>query len=383
VHLLDVVVLAMFERLSWGLPDQLVISGRGNERGSAMGARRLQSRRRSEALTARRPRHPGHRKPENHRPVFIAAVIVAVVVAIVFAWNLTHSAHRGVPTPATTSTPSVTPTVPVPVEPLHLGAAELTFGRYPVTTRSIVLRRGTRVLPTTIYVPDLPAGTGVPVIEFAHGYDIPPSAYRAMLSAWASAGYLVVAPTSPGMAPGKQLTDELSAIRLQTADLEVVRQRIPSLPVAVEPDMHEVVLAGHSDGATAVKQIAFAGSPGTADYAAYVLLSWGTSPSDLVNIAPNISPVFIADSRADEFQIWPYSLKLFAAAHDPKVLVGIGLHQNHLAPWSRTTPLHLSVWSAIVDFSTWSVTGSAAAHRWLKIDLARPGLIAQYGPPAN
>ncbi len=332
-------------------------------------------------MTARRPRPPARRQPDNHRPVIIAAVIVVVAVAIVLAWNITHPSHPGAPAATTISTPSVTP--PVPVQPAHLGAADLVFGRYPVTKQWVVLRRGSRVLRTLVFAPDLASGTVVPVIEFAHGYNLAPAAYSEMLGAWASAGYLVVAPTSPGMARGKQLTNELSAIKLQTADLAVVRQQIPSLAVAVAPDMHEVLLAGHSDGATVAKQIAFAGIPGNRQYSAYVLLAWGSTPSDLVNIAPNVAPVFIADSRDDQFQLWPYSLGLFAQARNPKVLVGIGLRQNHLQPWTVSTPLDLSLWSAIVDFSTWSLTGSRSARQRMERELAQPGLIVRYGPPAK
>jgi predicted dienelactone hydrolase len=67
-----------------------------------------------------------------------------------------------------------------------------------VTIRSLPLvdeGRG-RTLTTTLYVPD-----GVdeqrPLIVYGHGFDGHPRKFTKLLGAWASAGYVVAAPTFP------------------------------------------------------------------------------------------------------------------------------------------------------------------------------------------
>jgi predicted dienelactone hydrolase len=57
----------------------------------------------------------------------------------------------------------------------------------------------------TANAPPAAAGRPYPLLVFAHGFDATPAQYASLLNQWASAGYVVVAPTIPFLnadAPG-------------------------------------------------------------------------------------------------------------------------------------------------------------------------------------
>ena len=73
----------------------------------------------------------------------------------------------------------------------------------------------------------LPAAPGRrPLIVFAHGFDVGPGIYAALLDAWAAHGYVVAAPefplTDPAVA-GASLDE--NDINNQPADLRFVTER--------------------------------------------------------------------------------------------------------------------------------------------------------------
>jgi dienelactone hydrolase len=124
--------------------------------------------------------------------------------------------------------------------------------------------------------PEIPGATpvtqsgGYPMVVFAHGYDVTPDTYAALLDAWASAGFVVVAPLFPDedaasvAAQGGANTED--DVINEPGDLAFVTRSVlqdtasptPSCPVLdglVNPA--EIALAGHSDGAEAVSMLAY------------------------------------------------------------------------------------------------------------------------------
>ena len=106
--------------------------------------------------------------------------------------------------------------------------------------------------------PDAPRDVGhgpYPVVVFVHGFAVTPRIYAELLSRWASAGYVVVAPAIPllnGDAPGGASHDDYPTANL--ADLqfvvgEVLRRSGVSTDVLYRlVDPLRVAVTGHSDG---------------------------------------------------------------------------------------------------------------------------------------
>jgi hypothetical protein len=141
------------------------------------------------------------------------------------------------------------------------------------------------------------------------------------------------------------------------------------------PDPSAVVYAGHSDGGDAVAAMAF--NPRLQDRRArgYLVLSGGTDAEDTFRRS-NVTPVFIADSYADEFHNWPSAQRFFDLACAPKVLVGIGRGESHLQPWVEPTAFNIALWQGAVDFSAWTFTGDPASRARMAADLDETGMFA-------
>ena len=102
-----------------------------------------------------------------------------------------------------------------------------------------------------------------PVIVFAHGYDVDPNTYRALLVSWVAAGYVVVAPFFPDTTlaaiQAQHGVDTEYDIFNQPADVAfVVSQVIGAAHRSPPPyaaylaglvDPAHLILAGQSDGA--------------------------------------------------------------------------------------------------------------------------------------
>jgi hypothetical protein len=269
---------------------------------------------------------------------------------------------------AVTPVPGPLPGI-VEVQPIRLH-------NYATSTRWVVLHRGARVLRTMIITPTVTPGVMVPAIEFAHGWNSKPAVYAAMLRAWASAGCVVIAPTSPGMARGRGLINGDGPIAAQTADLPVVLTQALALHLNVVINPAEIALAGHSDGGSSVARMAFNRRLTDPRITAFLIFSAGRDGENSGRrfVRTNARPVFIADSFGDQYGDYPSARAFYREAAGPKILVGIGAGETHLPPWSVATPRHLAIWSAAIDFVRWTCSGAGADRRAMLGVLHRPGL---------
>ncbi|HUY42520.1 MAG TPA: hypothetical protein VMU98_02015 [Acidimicrobiales bacterium] len=113
-------------------------------------------------------------------------------------------------------------------------------------------------------------GGGYPMIVFAHGYDVMPDTYAALLDSWTRAGFVVVAPIFPdenasevaaqrGFNTEGDLSNEPADLAFVTKQvLEAAAGTLGSCPIVRSLiEASEVAFAGHSDGATAVGMLAY------------------------------------------------------------------------------------------------------------------------------
>jgi len=108
------------------------------------------------------------------------------------------------------------------------------------------------------------------MVVFAHGYDVTPDTYAALLDAWVRAGFVVVAPFFPDESASEvasqrgantegDLPNEAGDLTFVTRSvLQASANETTGCPIVsglVEPS--EIALAGHSDGAEVVGMLAY------------------------------------------------------------------------------------------------------------------------------
>jgi len=110
-----------------------------------------------------------------------------------------------------------------------------------------------------------------PVIVFAHGFDVDPNTYRALLASWVEAGYVVVAPffpdTSIAAIEAQQGVDTESDEFNQPGDVAFAVSQIVGAGHGHPPpyaaylvglvDSSDIILAGQSDGADTVAALLY------------------------------------------------------------------------------------------------------------------------------
>jgi pimeloyl-ACP methyl ester carboxylesterase len=191
-------------------------------------------------------------------------------------------------------------------------------------------------LTTLVWLPAAPGRR--PLIVFAHGFDVGPDAYGALLDAWAARGYVVAAPefplTDPAVA-GAGLDE--SDINNQPADLRFVTDVLTAAgsPVSTRVDRGRVGVAGHSDGGESA--LAAGVRPtltGEPRYRALIAMSVQPLPGAGVSVNP---PILVTQGDRDTINPPDYGMTAWQRAASPKYL--LVLHGGgHLAPLEPGSP---------------------------------------------
>lgn len=152
-----------------------------------------------------------------------------------------------------------------------VGAIERSFvdSARPTARNAACAKLPTRTLPTTILYPAVgdPSGEAqpdaapdssggpYPLVVFAHGYSASADAYRDLLAHWASAGYVVAAPTFPLTSADSPCGAIAGDVVNQPEDLSFVIDSVLAEakqadgPLAGLIDRKKIGAAGHSNGA--------------------------------------------------------------------------------------------------------------------------------------
>jgi pimeloyl-ACP methyl ester carboxylesterase len=207
-----------------------------------------------------------------------------------------------------------------------------------------------RALTTLVWYPEV-AGRS-PLVVFAHGFQVGPSPYVAMLEAWAAHGYVVAAPEFP-------LTDQDIAgpnldendINNQPDDLRFVTDSLVAggSPVASRIDASRVAVAGHSDGSESALAASIAPTPaGEPAFRALVAMSVQELPG--VNHTAN-PPMLVTQGDADTINPPSYGYTTYQDGSSPKFLLVIkgGGHLPPLQAGSGWLPGIESVTEAFLD----------------------------------
>lgn len=309
----------------------------------------------------------------------VAGLVVFFCAALVSCSPATsnRAGHTGAPVNAATATSSPalsaspqTRTPDAPSPPYAVGFRQVSI----VDRAAGTPRRGSspprpyRVLRTSVWYPRVaPRADRLPLIVFAHGFDVTPQTYSRLLREIAGHGYVVAAPLFPisgaGL-PGPPREDDMVN---QGSDLKAVvdamtspsaRQRVPA---TIDPD--RVAVIGHSDGAeTVVGTLAIPRNRDPRVKAMVILAGqlppWGGLPQ--VH-----APVLVEQATGDTVNPPSLGQALFSHLARPKAYLRV-LGGDHIQTVTGTGRQAATVRAAILAFLDAELSPSPTARARLR-----------------
>jgi len=253
---------------------------------------------------------------------------------------------------------------------------------------------------------------GYPTVVFAHGYDVTPDTYAALLDAWVRAGFVVVAPSFPDESPSavaaQHGTNTERDIVNEPADLAFVTSAVLGAsanktsicPVAfglVDPT--EIALAGHSDGADAVGMLAYdhGDDPQGVNYAslrtglayrAVIILSGAEDTYQSYAAEASRPNLLVVQSREDQCNPWRDAVQLYRGIHQSNKWFLELLTAHHLPPFDdRDAAAFDVVRTTTVRFLQMSLQGITSSISLGALGNQRPAVARMYfsgnGPSMN
>jgi fermentation-respiration switch protein FrsA (DUF1100 family) len=176
------------------------------------------------------------------RRVLVAVTAVTASLALVTGCAGQPAPARWVtpsPAPAGSAAPKLAQVTPLPPLPVPRAALE-------VSRQEVTYRREGRVLRTVIWMPT--SSAKVPAVVFSHGLNGTPESFAPLLSAWAAAGFAVIAPAYPNTTRSAPRLDVYDVLN-QPADASSVLTQVLAGPLGKRIDGDRLAAAGHSAGA--------------------------------------------------------------------------------------------------------------------------------------
>ena len=208
--------------------------------------------------------------------------------------------------------------------------------RFVDQSRTITLPDGRRIPRPLVTVVRFPAAPGrYPLIVFGHGFALSPADYAPLLTAWATAGYVVAAPVFPlgnRNAPGGPRESDIVN---QPRDMSFVMTRVlAALKGTIDPA--KIAVAGHSDGAVTALAVAYGARYRDRRIAAAIVMSGAT----LTGMGPfprRGPPLLATQGTADPVNAPANTSAYFAEASRPKFLVWLE-GASHRPPYTTEEP---------------------------------------------
>jgi len=325
--------------------------------------------------------------------VLIAAAVIRPSLLTVHTSKKAPAAKTAPTQPTTTATATSTATAseaPVPTSRPSVSPYS-SDGSYAVGTTSLVVvdpvpagAGAGRSLPTAVFYPGhaVPAGevppdtthAPYPLLVFSEGYNISVHAYSALLGDWASAGFVVAAPTYPDTEPAGPGALNENDITNHPADLRQVITTV--LATAREPgsvlsglvDANEIGVVGQSDGA----DVSLAVAANSCCHDPRVKAAAILSGAELASFGGNYQlsgrvPLLVTQGDADTINLPGCSAQIYDAAGPPKFYLDL-LGAPHLTPYVGPGPDLRIVANVTTEFFDGELAGQTAALAALTTD---------------
>jgi dienelactone hydrolase len=212
----------------------------------------------------------------------------------------------------------------------------------------------------------VPAPGPFPLVVFAHGYDVTPATYAALLDSWTRAGYVVAAPLFPRTSPHAPGGLDEDDVVNQPADVSFVISSLLAASAQLGPllgliDPRHIAVAGQSDGAETALAVADSRRDHDARVSAALVLS-GAEMSGIggYSFAPGGPALLAAQGTDDVFNEPRFTNAYFHAARRPKYLLRL-LGAGHLPPYTTEQPQLAIVERVTRAFLDDYLKGSASA----------------------
>jgi dienelactone hydrolase len=267
------------------------------------------------------------------------------------------------PSAPTSGQPTTAPAPPlVAKRPLATATTTVTFtdASRPTPATSAGPARPSRALPTTIWYPSDDAGP-FPLVVWAHGYNRRGVEYASVLARWASAGYVVAAPTLPssrrpasGEGPATSADQRAEPGDLAFVVGEVVRLGAEGTsPLRGRVDGRHVVAAGHSQGAADALAMAFASCCRDARVGAVVAIAGAELPGTFGAFGAGRGQVaaLFEQGDADVHISVSTARSMYGAAVPPKFLLVLHGADHNTSLMDVAQPAARLLADLVVDFS--------------------------------
>ena len=332
------------------------------------------------------PLSPTRRMPISRQVVRGAVALAALAVVSGCSATSTsgrqhhHSRHSDtttsdvasstMPTPSTTA--ATTTTVPAVTKMGSYAVATTNIG---VVEPSPTPGAPSRSLPTTVWYPAM-SGTAVPdkghapypLVVFSQGYDRGVSTYAGPIEAWASAGFVVAAPTYPFTDPAAPTGVNENDILNHPADLRVVITTVlntagaPTSLLSGLVNPSEIGVVGHSDGADvtlAVTDDSCCADPRVKAAAVLSGAEFAAFGGNYFAGARSV-PLLVVQGSADTINAPVCSTQLYDAAPTPKYYLDL-LGAGHLPPYVDPGTDQQVIDTVVTDFFDAELAGQGAA----------------------
>ncbi|MGH8996558.1 MAG: alpha/beta hydrolase family protein [Acidimicrobiales bacterium] len=220
-----------------------------------------------------------------------------------------------------------------------------------------------RQLPTQVWFPATTPSSPVPdtahapypLLVFSQGFATGVAAYSPLLDAWASAGFVVAAPTYPDTDPTSPTLDEADIVN-HPADLRAVITTVvrdatgPGTPLSGAVATDEIGLVGQSDGGDVTLAVGDNSADRYPDIKAVAVLSGAELASFGGSyFTPHSTPLLVVQGDADTINPPGCSAQIYDAALAPKYYLDL-LGAPHVSPYTTADGYEAVVAQVTTDF---------------------------------